>query len=1129
MKKQNISILSLLIFFVLNFQISAQDTRTLKTKVADILAQMPAQSNEHLNKALNQTISLGDEGLSEMIHMLKPAGQGNDVAVRFTLTSLARYTSQKGHEKEWALLQSDFLKAIGNFSDKEIQAYLIHQLNYGGNDQCVENLKSYLSDSRLCEPVTQLFINIKSSSAEKALLDVASSSSGENQITIIKSLGEFKSKAALPILMKLEGNQDHSLQRTVLAALANIGAPESYLVLNNAMQKALYKYEPTEATASFLKYANRLGENKETVLCEQACEAIFKANTESKLLPNRVAAFAVYAKYFKPEAMKMALKEINSENAEYRTAILHTLTGHGDAVYTQKWTKKAKNAPADIKADIIYFLGERADKSATPFVRNQLADNSAQVRNSAIWALVKLNDQEALTDLLNHVSKGNDSEETEKALKTLLNESKLDIVAKFLESAPNAGKPSLINLIASKSGSRYFKTIFAYTSNEDTQIKNAAINALQSISTYTDLGTLLPFLLQTNDPIHIQKIQNAIVKAANDETDKDIATLPILSALKQTNSKEKIIPVLPAIGGKKALKAVTELYESSAGETIQTCFKALVNWNDHTAASALFEICKSDNQDYRNEAFSGYVNQIRRSNMPADQKLLKFQKIMPLAQNDQEKLQVIRSLDNLKTFLTLVYVSKYLDDPALQSDAANAAVQIALPDTDYKTGLYGDIPKTILKKALTLIRGPESDYIKENVNRYIETMPTDQGFVSMFNGIDLSGWKGFITDPIKLAALTSKEIAKLQLIANEKLKENWRVKDGMIFFNGDGANLLSEKDYGDFEMIVNWKISKKGDSGIYLRGSPQVQIWDTTRVEVGAQVGSGGLYNNQVNPSKPLKVADNPIEDWNTFHIKMVGEKVTVFLNGELVVDNVVLENYWDRKQPIFPTGTIELQAHGTDLAFKDIYIREIKSQETVLSPEEKKEGFNLLFNGKNLDGWIGNKTDYKAEDGNIVIQSSNGEGGGNLFTEKEYSDFTFRFEFQLTPGANNGLGIRAPLEGDAAYVGMELQILDNTAAVYADLKPYQYHGSVYGVIPAKRDYLKPIGEWNSEEVTIKGSRIKIVLNGTTIVDGDIKEASKNGTLDGKDHPGLLRDKGHIGFLGHGSLVKFRNIRIKEL
>jgi hypothetical protein len=189
---------------------------------------------------------------------------------------------------------------------------------------------------------------------------------------------------------------------------------------------------------------------------------------------------------------------------------------------------------------------------------------------------------------------------------------------------------------------------------------------------------------------------------------------------------------------------------------------------------------------------------------------------------------------------------------------------------------------------------------------------------------------------------------------------------------------------------------------------------------------------------------------------------------------------------------------------------------------------FIPLFNGKNLDGWIGNKSSYRAESGMIIVDPK-GTGGGNLFTEKEYGNFILRFEFQLTPGANNGLGIHAPLEGDAAYAGKEIQILDNEAEKYANLHEYQFHGSVYGVIPAKRGYLKAPGEWNQQEVIVEHPKIKVILNGTTILEGDYLEASKNGTLDQKEHPGLKRSSGHIGFLGHGDVVHFRNIRIKEL
>jgi hypothetical protein len=242
----------------------------------------------------------------------------------------------------------------------------------------------------------------------------------------------------------------------------------------------------------------------------------------------------------------------------------------------------------------------------------------------------------------------------------------------------------------------------------------------------------------------------------------------------------------------------------------------------------------------------------------------------------------------------------------------------------------------------------------------------------------------------------------------------------------------------------------------------------------------------------------------------------------------VIMENYWNRNIPIFSEGPIELQAHGTDLAFRNIYVREINPDTSNLTEEEKAEGFVSLFNGRDLDLWVGNKTDYVPEDGVIAVYPTQGTRG-NLYTAKEYSDFIFRFEFQLTPGANNGLGIHTPLEGDAAYVGKELQILDNEAPIYANLQPYQYHGSVYGIIPAKRGFLKPVGEWNSQEVIVKGDDIKVILNGEVIVNGNVKEATKNGTPDHKEHPGLERHTGHIGFLGHGSELKFRNIRIKEL
>ena len=197
--------------------------------------------------------------------------------------------------------------------------------------------------------------------------------------------------------------------------------------------------------------------------------------------------------------------------------------------------------------------------------------------------------------------------------------------------------------------------------------------------------------------------------------------------------------------------------------------------------------------------------------------------------------------------------------------------------------------------------------------------------------------------------------------------------------------------------------------------------------------------------------------------------------------------------------------------------------QDKRAASREKAAGFVALFNGKNLEGWIGSTKGYVAEKGVLACLP---KGGGNLLSARQYSDFILRFEFKLPPGGNNGLAIRTPASGNPAYAGMELQILDNTAKRYARLKSYQYHGSIYGVVPAQRGHLKPVGEWNSQEVVVRGTYIRVILNGAPIVNANIDGL---GSLDGRKHPGLERDKGHIGFMGHGARVEFRNIRIKDL
>jgi hypothetical protein len=519
------------------------------------------------------------------------------------------------------------------------------------------------------------------------------------------------------------------------------------------------------------------------------------------------------------------------------------------------------------------------------------------------------------------------------------------------------------------------------------------------------------------------------------------------------------------------------------------------------------------------KAFTTNPNQVQR--------LLNLQKQLEKPTNPVQKKNIIWEASKISGFSSFMFVAQFLNDEAANASAAQVLTKLALNDANIR----GSEVRSILEKSLTLLHGEDSSILVPALKAHLHKMPYDFGYVSLFNGRNLTGWKGLVANPIIRSKMQDTAMQAAQIKANVKMKEDWEVKEGLLNYTGNlhGENLATEKQYGDIEMYIDWRIQEMGDAGIYLRGTPQVQIWDTSRREVGAQVGSGGLYNNQKNVSKPLVVADNKVGEWNTFHIIMKGDKVTVYLNGILVTDNIVLENYWDRKLPIFAKEQIELQAHGTFVSYRNIYVRELPpSESNKLNEQEIKEGFSLLFDGTHINEWTGNKAGYLIQEGALVVNPENGSGG-NLYTNEEYSDFIYRFDFQLTPGANNGIGVHAPLEGDAAYLGMEVQVLDSEHPKYAELQPYQYHGSVYGVIPAKRGFLKPMGEWNSEEIELKGSKIKVTLNGNVIVDGDYAMASKNGTIDHKEHPGLRNKTGHIGFLGHGDIVRYKNMRIKRI
>ena len=403
------------------------------------------------------------------------------------------------------------------------------------------------------------------------------------------------------------------------------------------------------------------------------------------------------------------------------------------------------------------------------------------------------------------------------------------------------------------------------------------------------------------------------------------------------------------------------------------------------------------------------------------------------------------------------------------------------------------------------------------------------GFTALFNGRDLTGWWGLGTEHYdKYRNLSPEALRERREKSLADIRRHWRVEKGELVNDGHGLYLTTNRFYRDFELLLEYKTVPRADSGVYLRGIPQVQIWDTTeeggKWKLGADKGSGGLWNNaEGSPGRdPLVHADKPFGEWNRLRIVMIGPYVSVWLNGKRTVKDAELQNYFDRGAPIPPDGPIQLQTHGGEIRWRNIFLREIGPEEADAYLDGlDDEGFEPIFNGKDFTGWAGPVDRNEVADGAIVSKS------GTIYTEETFTDFVVKFEFKLPPHGNNGLAIRYPGGGDTAYKGMcEIQVLDDPA--YTGLHDEQYHGSIYGMVAARRGYLRPTGEWNFEKVRVEGHRIRVWLNGFLITDGDTSKVRK-AMYPLERFAGRLRTSGHFGFAGHGSPVLFRNIKIKRL
>ena len=1140
------------LFLCVNLLIAQNDpNRTIQTIIADIAAQFPAETPEKYNKLVEELISTGETGILLLINTIQPPGPVSNANADYALNGLSSYVTAKGQEDARLIVENAYIKALGQVEHSEIKAFIIRQLQIVGQKNSVQPLSSYLNIENLGGPAARALASINTSEAEDALKSalLRRMGSAETQKDIILAIGEAEMTGAEEVVRSFITSPNADIRKAAFYAIGRIGSAASLKEVGSAAKAVDYTIEKDGANEAYITLIKHIASIGDIKSAQSAAAALLIDATEVGQTHTRSAALQILMSIDKKSATKLLLTAMKDANKEYRNAALSFASEYvGKQDYITIINAIGKST-TEVKVDLINWLGRENDNSAKnniirnlnlgrnlsarQAIENQLKDKNFEVKQAATRTLAKIGDESAMPAVLNLLI------EADQQVATLARDVLITFPGDVTSSAAlmiplstDAGKVAIIQVLASRKASSRINVVLEQTKSTSREVKTAAYIALKDVATAKDFTLFCDMLESATDTSAVAPLQQAVISTLSDKaTEEKYSTVNDRMLSAEQGKMHLYYVVLSAVSDNRGLETILRAYKEESGEAKDAAFEAMLVWRGLEVADELYNICiNADASDdtYFNRALNSYIALFSSSAITGENRLLSLRKAMEIARTDDQKSNALRRIERTNTYLALLYAGEFLDQQPIQQAAANAVMNIALSRKEYT----GDNVKALLNKVIDILDNPDARYQKEAIRKHLSEMPEEIGFISLFNGKDLTGWKGLVENPIIRAKMTPDQLAQAQVKADEQMRADWKVENGLLLFDGQGYdNLCSVKQYGDFEMYVDWLLDpagKEADAGIYLRGAPQVQIWDTARVAVGAQVGSGGLYNNKVHPSIPLKVADNKLGEWNTLYIKMVGDRVTVKLNGELVTDNVIMENYWDRNLPIFPTEQLELQAHGSKVYYRNIYVKELERLEPfTLSTQEKEEGYQILFDGTNMHEWTGNVIDYKIEEG--VISYEPGEFGGNLYTKKEYDNFVFRFEFQLTPAANNGLGIRTPMEGDAAYVGMELQILDTEHPIYANLQPYQAHGSIYGIIAAERGHLKPIGKWNYQEVIADGDNIKVTLNGYVIVEGNIRDATINGTLDKREHPGLFNKKGYIAFLGHDSPVKFRNIRVKEL
>jgi len=901
---------------------SLKTENSLKIQVEAWLRQLPATNQAEAEKIFSEMLKGGSPVVQELCRRLVVPGEADDSLVRYAVDGLVTQAGKPGLENHRERLAEDLLKLALQPTNVEIKKFLLEESQYVISKKHLSLLRPHLKNPELAEYAVKTMLRAQGPELEKILVEDLDRIPAQSRKPVIQALGMIKSKKAVKKLRALASSDDPEIKIPALRALAEIADP-SVEPLLSSIPTLSTTWERREALALYLRFARRLAENgfreKAAEIAEKSAEIL--ADQDEVAL--RCEALTLLVELEGEKAIPALIKGIWSDQGAYRQQALNLAKEYGWPSFYKTLRESLPSLPTENKAAVIELLGEAKGQNQVPpeIIEPFLEAQEVVVRLAAIRAFFNLKKEEAADRLLSML---NNSEAEVRLILSLLKTLKPEIYeSKIIEGfsrLPEASQVAVLAELQDFLGPEWKKTVISVIEAGNPQLKKAATDCLAQVVGGDDLAWLVEKLTALDDPALGAGYQKAVVSALKQIPDEGLRQKSFLEILEKKSGKARaeLIKLLPQVGGSECWKKALSLINDKNPEINAAALAAVTSWPEFEAAPALVNLIKSgSDRKVRYLAFQGLARLMKSPNISNEEKLKVLDEVKSLALYPDEKNFLLTAWGSVRDIRALRELASFLADENLKERAASLICRLARPIAGEK-GLRGLETIIIVKKALPLLK--DNSEIEET-EIYLDKLLRQEGFEPLFNRKDLYGWKGLVGDPVQRAKMKPEELKAAQEKADEDMRQHWKVVDGVLVFDGKGHSLCTAKDYYDFELFVDWKIEPGGDSGIYLRGSPQVQIWDPAQWPEG----SGGLYNNQKNPNKPLKRADNPVGTWNTFYIKMVGERVTVYLNGELVVDNVVMENYWEQDKPIYRCGQIELQAHNTPLYFKNIYLREIK------------------------------------------------------------------------------------------------------------------------------------------------------------------------------------------------------------